>query len=596
MRSIKWKLIVMYLGLVLIVMIVSGTYILLSLRNIEIDKARGELERYAEKINEQVIEGGKPEDFQQELLKTVSNAVGIQGNILSIEGDTIASTTVTQAPYPEYTDQSIIAAMNGMTSFSTQKKSTDAFGLLREWMSYAVPVGGAEGETAYIIYTRLDASDMQTSLNETTKTIIMAVAMALVLAAIMGYVFAQTLTGPILALTKGAKSLAEGDMSQSLKVRSTDEIGQLTSSFNYMAEELAKNMSEISREKNRLEILLHNMSDGVISFDKDGNLMLANAAAATMLHEEKMDMTFTDFIRKFDINSGVYLDMGNEPSKKVTFPVGKQFINANFTPYYDKKGKMEGLVVVLQDITEQKKLDDMRKEFVANVSHELRTPLTTVKSYTETLLDGAMEEKELATEFLTIINSEADRMAFLVRDLLQLTRFDNKQVRLDMTEIEMNDFLSMTVRQNKIHAEAKNQQLSFQPYEHMVVVHGDRDRVGQVVNNIVTNAIKYSLEQATIRIFITEDEKYFKINVRDTGMGISREDLPRIFERFYRVDKARSRAMGGTGLGLAIAKEIMETHGGKLTAESEYGKGTTMTMWFPKERPVLEYEREEKNS
>ena len=198
MRSIKWKLIVMYLGLVLIVMIVSGTYILLSLRNIEIDKSRGELERYAEKINEQVIEGGKPEDFQQELLKTVSNAVGIQGNILSADGDTIASTTVTQAPYPEYTDQSIIAAMNGMTSFSTQKKSTDTFGLLRDWMSYAVPVGGTEGETTYIIYTRLDASDMQTSLNETTKTIIMAVAMALFLAAIMGYVFAQTLTGPIL--------------------------------------------------------------------------------------------------------------------------------------------------------------------------------------------------------------------------------------------------------------------------------------------------------------------------------------------------------------------------------------------------------------
>lgn len=187
-------------------------------------------------------------------------------------------------------------------------------------------------------------------------------------------------------------------------------------------------------------------------------------------------------------------------------------------------------------------------------------------------------------------------MAFLVRDLLQLTRFDNKQVRLDITEIEMNDFLNMTVRQNKIHAEAKRQELSFEPYEHMVVIHGDRDRVGQVVNNIVTNAIKYSLEQATIRIYITEDDQYYKICVKDTGMGISREDLPRIFERFYRVDKARSRAMGGTGLGLAIAKEIMESHGGKLTAESEYGKGTTMTMWFPKERPILEYEREESNS
>ena len=598
MRSIKWKLIVMYLGLVLIVMIVSGTYILLSLRNIEIDKSRQQLETYAEKINEQVIEGGDPNEFQVKLLRTVSNAVGIQGNILDADGETLASTTVTEAPYPVYTDQSIIAAMNGMTSFSTQKKSTDSFGLLREWMSYAAPVkaGTGEGEATYIIYTRLDASDMQTSLNETTNTIVAAVAIALFLAAVMGYVFAQTLTGPILALTKGAKNMAEGNMNQSLKVRSSDEIGQLTSSFNYMASELAKNMTEISREKNRLEILLHNMSDGVISFSKDGELMLANAAAAVMLGVEKMEMNFTEFIRAYDISSSVYLDMGNEPSKKVIFPVGKQFINANFSPYYDKDGEVEGLVVVLQDITEQKKLDDMRKEFVANVSHELRTPLTTVKSYTETLIEGAIDDKEIAMDFLGIIDSEADRMAFLVRDLLQLTRFDNKQVRLDITEIEMNDFLNMTVRQNKIHAEAKGQQLSFEPYEHMVVVHGDRDRVGQVVNNIVTNAIKYSLVQATIRIFITEDEKYFKINVKDTGMGISREDLPRIFERFYRVDKARSRAMGGTGLGLAIAKEIMESHGGRLTAESEYGKGTTMTMWFPKERPVLEYEREENSN
>lgn len=581
----------MYLGLVLIVMIVSGTYILLSLRNIEINKSRQQLELYAEKINEQVVETGEAEEFQKRLLETVTNAVGIQGNILNAAGETIASTTVLQGPYPTYTDQSIIAAMNGMTSFSTQKKSTDSFGLLKEWMSYAAPVKDADGTTTYIIYTRLDAGDMQTSLNQTTQTIIAAVAIALVLAAIMGYVFAQTLTGPILALTKGAKSLAEGDMSQSLKVRSNDEIGQLTSSFNDMASELAKNMTEISREKNRLEILLHNMSDGVVSFDKDGALMLANAAARDMLHAEKMEMSFTEFIRTYDINSGVYLDMGNEPSKKVTFPVGKQFINANFSPYYNKAGQIEGLVVVLQDITEQKKLDDMRKEFVANVSHELRTPLTTVKSYTETLIDGAMDDKEIAMDFLRIIDSEADRMAFLVRDLLQLTRFDNKQVRLDLTELEMNEFLSQTVRQNKIHAEAKHQELRFTPYPHMVVIHGDRDRVGQVVNNIVTNAIKYSLEQAQIHIFITEDAQYFKIHVKDTGMGISREDLPRIFERFYRVDKARSRAMGGTGLGLAIAREIMESHGGKLTAESEYGKGTTMTMWFPKERPVLEYEQ-----
>ena len=594
MRSIKWKLIAMYLGLVLIVMIVSGTYILLSLRNIEIDKSRAQLESYAEKINEQVVESVGEENFQAELMKTVTNAVGIQGNILDANGDTIASTTELKAPYPTYTDQAIIAAMNGMTSFSSGKRSTDSLGLLKEWMSYAMQAQADEDGRSYIVYTRLDAGDMQASLNQTTQTIVAAVAIALFLAAIMGYVFAQTLTGPILALTKGAKSLAEGGgLNQSLKVRSSDEIGQLTSSFNYMASELTKNMSEISREKNRLEILLHNMSDGVISFSRDGDLMLANAAATEMLGVEEMTMDFSQFIRAYDINSSVYLDMGNEPSKKVIFPVGKQFINANFSPYYDTAGRIEGVVVVLQDITEQKKLDDMRKEFVANVSHELRTPLTTVKSYTETLIEGAIEDREIALDFLGIIDSEADRMAFLVRDLLQLTRFDNKQVRLDITEIEMNEFLNITVRQNKIHAEAKNQELTFEPYPHDVVIYGDRDRVGQVVNNIVTNAIKYSLEQAQIRIYIGEDAQYYKIFVRDTGMGISREDLPRIFERFYRVDKARSRAMGGTGLGLAIAKEIMEGHGGRLTAESEYGKGTVMTMWFPKERPVLHYEEAE---
>lgn len=590
MRSIKWKLIIMYLGLVLIVMIVSGSYILLSLRNIEIEKSRGQLESYAEKINDQVIEDNDTEHFQENLLRTVTNAVGIQGNILDAKGDTIASTSTLEGPYPVYNDQAIIAAMNGMSSFSSGKKSTDSFGLLKEWMSYAAPIKGGDDKVNYIIYTRLDAGDMRSSLDQTTKIITIAVAISLLLAVIMGYVFAQTLTGPILALTKGAKSMAEGNFEQSLKVRSSDEIGQLTSSFNYMASELTKNMSEISKEKNRLEILLHNMSDGVISFNKDGELMIANTAATEMLGVDKIDMDFSTFIREYDINSGVYLDMGNEPSKKVTFPVGKQFINANFTPFYNATGQIEGLVVVLQDITEQKKLDDMRKEFVANVSHELRTPLTTVKSYTETLMDGAMDDKEIAMEFLGIIDSEADRMAFLVRDLLQLSRFDNKQVLLDIAEIEMNEFLSSTVKQYKIHAEAKRQELSFEPYAERVIIHGDRDRVGQVVNNIVTNAMKYSLDQATIKIYITEDDNFYKISVKDSGMGISREDLPRIFERFYRVDKARSRAMGGTGLGLAIAKEIMESHGGKLTAESEYGKGTVMTMWFPKEPSEPQYQ------
>lgn len=586
LRSIKWKLVAMYFGLVLIVMIVSGTYILLSLQNIEVDKSKNQLELYAEKINEQVISSNNEDSFQQELAKASSNTVGMQGNILDAQGNTLASTAVSQKPYPEFKSSVIIAALSGTTSFGSGKKNTDTFGLVKEWMSYALPIKDAQDNIRYIVYTQLDGSDMRNSLNQTKRTITISMILALLLTAVMGYVFARTLTGPILELTGRAKELAQGNLNQKLTVHSSDEIGQLTYSFNDMAEKLNVTMTEMAKEKNKLEIILHNMTDGVLSFHKDGTLIHANQASLEMLELDKAEFTFSSFIKAFDINSGIYLDMGPDFTKQVTFPVGKKFLNASFSPYSSKVDEIEGLVVVLQDITEQKKLDDMRKEFVANVSHELRTPLTTVKSYTETLMDGAIDEKEIAMDFLSIIDSEADRMAFLVRDLLQLSRFDNKQIVLNLTDIDVNIMLEEIVRQNKIHAENKRQNLYYVPYEKNIVIRADRDRIGQVMNNIVTNAIKYSLDTAEIKIFVTEDKNYYKITVKDTGMGMQREDIPRIFERFYRVDKARSRAMGGTGLGLAIAKDIMESHNGKITVESEYGKGTAMTIWFLKHMEV----------
>ncbi len=583
--SIKYKLMIMYLGLVLIVTIVSGTYILISLQNIEQEKAKTQLKLYTDRIQEQVISNGDESKFQEELLKFSQGGYNIsntQGNIIDVNGNTIASTTVAKEPFPEYRNASVISALSGTESFDIFKRSTDTSGLAKYWISYASPIYDLEGNVKYVIFSRIDATDIKASLEQTRRSIIISLFIALTLTAFMGYIFAKTITGPILELTSKAKALANGNLNQKASVKSNDEIGQLTMSFNNMAKELHKNINIISNEKNKLEIILHNMSDGVISYDSVGNLMHVNSVAIEMLELTEFNMSFTDFIKAFDINSGVYIDITKEQSKKVTFPVGKKFITAYFTPYYREKYIIDGIVVVLQDITEAKKLDDMRKEFVANVSHELRTPLTTVKSYTETLIDGAVDDKEIAMEFLGIINNEADRMSFLVRDLLQLSRFDNKQIILSVSEIDLNAYMNDVVKQNKIHADAKEQNLYFIPYHKDVIIQGDRDRIGQVVNNIITNAIKYSLNKAEIKIFIEEDEKYYKLTVKDTGMGIPKSDIPRIFERFYRVDKARSRAMGGTGLGLSIAKEIMEIHDGKITVESEYGKGTAMTMWFNK--------------
>ena len=586
MRSIKWRLIAMYLGLVLIVMIVTGSYILISMQNTEIDKARDQLELYAQKVSEQVVESYDEADFQtglEQLTRTSSSDSQIQGNIINEYCETVASTAVSQPPFPSYNNSVVMMAISGETGFdeSREDPETDT-----TWICYASPALTINGEVKYVVYARMNASAMQESLAQTTQTIIVAVFLALVLAVLMAYVFAKTLTGPIHQLTVKAKLLAEGDLKQTVEVYSEDEIGQLAESFNYMASELNKTVGEAFREKNKLEAILHNMTDGVISFDKNGNISHANTVAAEMLEVDKLDFTLDTFTRKYDLEldeQGRDVEDGMAVQLQYTFPVGEKYINASFSPYFNETEEIEGIVVVLQDITKQKKLDNMRKEFVANVSHEMRTPLTTIKSYTETLMYGALEEKDMAMEFLNIINTETDRMSFLVRDLLQLSRFDNKQVQFKFSKVYINEFISENVRQNKIHAENKKQNLILElwPDDNAYVV-ADRDRVNQVINNITTNAIKYSPEGATIRIYVTEDKTYYKINVSDTGMGISKEDLPRIFERFYRVDKARSRAMGGTGLGLAIAKEIMEGHDGKLTAESEYGKGTTMTMWFMK--------------
>lgn len=576
----------MYLGLVLIVMIVTGSYILLSMQKTEIDKAKNQLMLYAQKVSEQVVESYDEADFQtalEQFTRTSSSDSQIQGNIINEYCETVASTTVSQPPFPQYNNSVVMMAIAGETGFDEARKDDETD---TTWICYSSPAMTINGEVKYVIYARMNASSMQESLAQTTRTIIVAVFLALILAVLMAYVFAKTLTGPIHQLTVKAKILAEGDLKQTVEVYSEDEIGQLAESFNYMASELNKTVGEAFREKNKLEAILHNMTDGVISFDKSGNITHANTVAAEMLEVDKLDFNLDMFTRKYDLeldDQGRDIEDGMAVQLQYTFPVGEKFINASFSPYFNETEEIEGIVVVLQDITKQKKLDNMRKEFVANVSHEMRTPLTTIKSYTETLMYGALEEKDMAMDFLNIINTEADRMSFLVRDLLQLSRFDNKQVQFKFTKVYINELISENVRQNKIHAENKKQNLILElwPDDDAYVV-ADRDRVNQVINNITTNAIKYSPEGATIRIYVTEDKSYYKINVSDTGMGISKEDLPRIFERFYRVDKARSRAMGGTGLGLAIAKEIMEGHDGKLTAESEYGKGTTMTMWFMK--------------
>ena len=590
MKSIRWKLVIMYVALIFIVLILAGTFIILSVKSGEENKAEIELRQYAARIMDFTIyERENPEDFQEDFQSVSSSGFNrLQGAILNADGITLASSEYSEETgFPQYASSAIVSAALGADSFVAGRKLPDVNSdVVSTWVEYACPVFGDNGDVLYIIYVRLDATSVYESISETTNTLAVAIFLALALTAVFAVIFSGTLTEPISKLTAGARELARGKLDQSLKINSKDEIGQLTESFNNMAKALKKTISEMDAEKNKLEIVLYSMSDGLLAFDAEGRLIHANQVCEELLGvKDAKSLDFAGFIK--------LAYPGREPGeeltpvrdfKDTTLSIDGRFINVEFNAYASSAGDFDGVVVVLQDITKHKKLDDMRKEFIANVSHEIRTPLTNIKSYAETLLEGALDDKAVAADFLGIIDSEVDRMTFIIKDLTELSSMDNHQLYLDLESVDISAIIKDVIKQHSMTARKLGREIIFEesksPEGLFLTV--DRRRVAQVLTNILTNAIKYSFEGSRIELWTEDSRQYTRVYVRDNGMGIPKEDLRHIFERFYRVDKARSRAFGGTGLGLAIAKEIMEAHGGGISAVSEPGKGTTMIIRFPK--------------
>ncbi len=607
MKSIQWKLVAIYLTLVFLVMLVSGTIIVVRTAQNDYDRVRRELQVVVNRIQKDGIVMEKNNEHKKvslaEDMKNIPGLSGYQIYVLDHMGNVWDSTVATGDQVKSFRDHIVIQAGIGQAAYDRPRRKWDGVGQIRRMLSYAYPVINEGDQVEYIIYVSTDIERIQTNLRDTIEIILMASLLALIFTCAIGYGFATTLTEPIATLTSKAKQMAQGKLEQQIVVKSNDEIGQLTETFNYMAAELHQTLSTISSEKNKLETVLAHMADGILAFDAEGRLIHANPSAHQILGLGELSGDFHSLFQKLDIELEFSRFFTEDAIiiKQHILVIGKKYINAHFALYQNEHKKTEGMIVVLQDVTEQKKLEDMRKEFVANVSHELRTPLTTVKSYAETLLEGALNEPDLALQFLQVINHEADRMTVLVQDLLQLSRLDNQQIQFHMQSVHLHRFLEDIVSKHRIHADKKSQTVSYVPPSSLVKVMIDPDRITQVMSNVLSNAVKYSLEAAHIEVRVELppvgelplvgelpqvgeqplNERYIKVVVEDTGMGIPEEDLPRIFERFYRVDKARSRAMGGTGLGLAIAREIMELHGGSITVKSIYGKGTVITLWFP---------------
>ncbi|TYR74769.1 cell wall metabolism sensor histidine kinase WalK [Rossellomorea vietnamensis] len=444
-----------------------------------------------------------------------------------------------------------------------------------------ITIGNEEIGAVYLIAKIENVYQQLEEINEIFST---GTAIALVITAILGVLLGQTVTRPISDMRKQALAMAKGNFSRKVKVYGYDEIGQLAITFNNLTKRLQEAPATTEGERRKLSSVLSYMTDGVIATDRKGRVILINDPAAKMLNVSRETVLSQPLVSLLGLDEEyTFEDLSNEQDSIILDYSTKEqpyILRANFSVIQKETGFVNGIITVLHDITEQEKIDMERRDFVSNVSHELRTPLTTMRSYLEALAEGAWQDEEIAPRFLSVTQDETERMIRLVNDLLQLSKMDSKDYRFNKEWIEFVGFFHQIIDRFEM---SKNQNVDFkrQLPENALFVDIDKDKLTQVLDNIISNALKYSPEGGLITFSVTEKEEHILISVSDQGLGIPQDNLTKIFERFYRVDKARSRQMGGTGLGLAIAKEMISAHGGTIWAESKEGKGTTISFTLP---------------
>ncbi|TYR98743.1 cell wall metabolism sensor histidine kinase WalK [Rossellomorea vietnamensis] len=452
----------------------------------------------------------------------------------------------------------------------------------RIWV-YTSPITNGDEEIG-AVYIIAKIENVYQQLEEINEIFSTGTAIALVITAILGVLLGQTVTRPISDMRKQALAMAKGNFSRKVKVYGYDEIGQLAITFNNLTKRLQEAQATTEGERRKLSSVLSYMTDGVIATDRKGRVILINDPAAKMLNVSRETVLSQPLVSLLGLDEEyTFEDLSNEQDSIILDYSTKEqpyILRANFSVIQKETGFVNGIITVLHDITEQEKIDMERRDFVSNVSHELRTPLTTMRSYLEALAEGAWQDEEIAPRFLDVTQNETERMIRLVNDLLQLSKMDSKDYRFNKEWIEFVGFFHQIIDRFEM---SKNQNVDFkrQLPEKALFVDIDKDKLTQVLDNIISNALKYSPEGGLITFSVTEKEGHILISVSDQGLGIPQDNLTKIFERFYRVDKARSRQMGGTGLGLAIAKEMITAHGGNVWAESKEGKGTTISFTLP---------------
>ena len=446
--------------------------------------------------------------------------------------------------------------------------------------SYIVLGYPLENEGAIFIYQNPEA--VNAASMETTKIIFLAAAIAFILTTVFAFFLSSRITYPLRKMREHAFELAKGKFDSMLPTTQNDEIGHLAVAFNQMGRQLKHHLEVINQEKEQLSSVLTSMTDAVITFNRDRSILVSNPPAEGLLQKwyANNDGNTSTLIPAEIIHMLDHV-LDFEDKIEAEIEIAGSYFAVTISPLYNGM-IVRGAVAVIRDKTEQNRLEKMRSDFIANVSHELRTPISMLQGYTEAILDGVVTSEEERNEMIRIIYDEAQRMGRLVTDLLDLARMSAGFITLDKDEVpavasieRMTNKFAQVAKEKKVHLQYDSQ------VDEQLWIQIDEDRIEQVLTNLIDNAIRHTPEGQSVTVRLTEVQSYLRVDVQDTGVGIPEADLPYVFERFYKADKARTRSKGGTGLGLAIAKNIVEAHEGNITVTSKQNVGTTFTFYLP---------------
>ncbi|CAM3303818.1 cell wall metabolism sensor histidine kinase WalK [Nosocomiicoccus ampullae] len=595
-KSLQVKLVVIYVLLIIIGMQIIGLYFTNVLERDLTNNFKSNIESQIDLIESRIVELDSEYDtnrskFQQEVQKVIDD----YGNRLDINEIRYVNNDQILLATSKITNEGTVNARVNIKDLNdaleTGVQNDEIFvnradDNKRVWLVNSPVV--SHDKIIGAIYVESNIETVYSQLEKINNTFIIATAISLIITTVLGIFVARTITKPIISMRNQALLMSEGNYTSRVQIYSDDEIGQLAESFNILSKRVQEAQANTESEKNRLDSVITHMSDGIISSDRRGGIRLANDTALYMLDVDYEDILNKNMITTLGLEDELELSdiLSDRDTSHLIFlesKEGNRIIRVNFSAIVKDTGFVSGFIAVMHDVTEQEEFERERREFVANVSHELRTPLTSMHSYIEALEDGAWQDEEIAPRFLKVTREETERMSRLVEDLLQLSRMDSEVEEINKEVVNFNMFLENIIERFTITFKDEvifTKNIPNKPIYAEIAI----DKMMQVLDNVITNAIKYQTRTPKkVEFHLQENTLYNRMTLRikDHGLGIPGKNVNQIFDRFYRIDKSRTRQMGGTGLGLAISKEIVEAHDGKIWANSIEGEGTTIFINLP---------------